>query len=84
MITGSLNERPWRLKGVSVIQIDSTITSIGSYAFANMDKVNRIIMGTSTFIEDTTIFQDCLQTNLPYLRYWCNNTDDWQHPLYQP
>lgn len=52
----SLNERPWRLKGVSVIQIDSTITSIGSYAFANMDKVNRIIMGTSTFIEDTTTF----------------------------
>ena len=52
----SLNERPWRLKGVSVIQIDSTITSIGSYAFANMDTVNRVVMSTSTFIEDTTTF----------------------------
>lgn len=52
----SLNERPWRTKSVSAIRIDSTITSIGAYAFANMSTVNRIIMGTSTFIEDITAF----------------------------
>lgn len=54
-------ERPWRGAAVEAIVIDNTITSIGSYAFADLNEVKYINMGTNTFIEDATCF-----SGIPY------------------
>lgn len=37
--------------------IDDTITSIGKYAFYEMENIQHVTMSTKTFIEDTTAFQ---------------------------
>lgn len=49
-------QRPWRSSGATALIVDSTITSIGSYAFAKMDKLNHIQISASTFIDDETAF----------------------------
>lgn len=51
-------QRPWKDSGVEAIVIDSTITSIGAYAFADMDKVKHITMGTTTFLKNETSFSN--------------------------
>lgn len=54
-------QRPWKGAAVEAIIIDNTITSIGSYAFADLGNVKYITMGTNTFIKDVTCF-----SGLPY------------------
>lgn len=49
-------DRPWKGATVEAIIIDNRITSIGSYAFADLENVKYITMGTATFIKDVTSF----------------------------
>ena len=51
-----LYERPWNGTKVENVFIDKTITSIGKYAFYNMQDLKRISMYKSTFITDVTCF----------------------------
>lgn len=51
-----LDERPWAGTKAESVYIESTITSIGSYAFYNMEKLRHISMYTSTFVKDMTCF----------------------------
>ena len=37
----SLNERPWAKAGIESVYIDGTVTAIGAYAFAGMERVFR-------------------------------------------
>lgn len=52
-----LYERPWHTSSCQYLTIDSTITSIGKYAFYGMKNIKQVIMDTQTFIEDTTCFE---------------------------
>ena len=51
-----LYERPWGNANIESVYIAETITSIGRYAFYDMEKLQYIDMYTSTFIKDTTCF----------------------------
>lgn len=52
-----LYERPWATSNCSVVMIDSTITSIGKYAFYKMENVQNVYISSKTFIEDGTVFE---------------------------
>ena len=51
-----LHERPWAGTKAESVYIESTITSIGSYAFYEMEELRYISMYTSTFVKDMTCF----------------------------
>ena len=51
-----LYERPWAGTKAESVYIESTITSIGSYAFYEMKELRYINMYTSTFVKDLTCF----------------------------
>lgn len=51
-----LYERPWAGVKAESVYIESTITSIGSYAFYEMEYLRNISMYTGTYIKDLTCF----------------------------
>ena len=51
-----LYERPWAGTYAESVYIEPTITSIGSYAFYNMEYLRNVSMSTSTFVKDMTCF----------------------------
>lgn len=51
-----LYERPWANSNCSTVIIDSTITSVGKYAFYKMNTIKNVHISTKTFIEDSTVF----------------------------
>jgi len=51
-----LYERPWAGTKAESVFIEPTITSIGSYAFYEMEELQHISMYTSTFVKDMTCF----------------------------
>lgn len=52
-----LYERPWHTSSCEYLSIDSTITSIGKYAFYGMKNVKYVFMDSQTFIKDSTSFE---------------------------
>lgn len=52
-----LYERPWHTSSCEYLMIDSTITSIGQYAFYDMKNIKHVFISTKTFIEDRNAFQ---------------------------
>ncbi len=58
-----LGNRPWHNKPIRSLIIDDNVTSIGTEAFSNMNKLYHVIMSAGTFIESPTAFsgiaEDC-------------------------
>lgn len=52
-----LYERPWHTSSCEYVMIDSTITSIGKYAFYGMENIKQVFIDTQTFIKDGTCFE---------------------------
>ncbi len=52
-----LYERPWEKSGCHYVSIAPTITSIGEYAFYEVDTIKHVQMHTTTFIENTNCFE---------------------------
>lgn len=52
-----LYERPWHTSSCEYLTIESTITSIGKYAFYGMKNIKYVFIDTQTFIKDNTCFQ---------------------------
>lgn len=52
-----LNERPWHTSTCHYLTIDSTITSIGSYAFYKMENIKHVFISTKTFITNRNAFE---------------------------
>ena len=52
-----LYERPWHTSSCHYVFIDSTITSIGKYAFYKMENIKYVFMDAQTFITDGTCFE---------------------------
>lgn len=50
------SERPWKTSGCTTLIVDSTITYLGSYSFADLSKLQNIQIHSTTFIADTTVF----------------------------
>ncbi|GFI22613.1 hypothetical protein IMSAGC011_01389 [Lachnospiraceae bacterium] len=52
-----LYERPWHSSSAQYLIIDSSITSIGAYAFYKCPNIKYITIATSTFINDKNAFE---------------------------
>lgn len=52
----TLSQRPWHKAACKNLVIDSTITSIGTYAFASLTELKKITLSSTTFIADKTSF----------------------------
>jgi len=52
----TLLQRPWHKSTCKKLIIDNTITSIGTYAFASLTKLEHITLSSTTFIADKTSF----------------------------
>ena len=52
-----LYERPWHSSSAQYLIIDSSITSIGAYAFYKCPNIKHVTIATSTFINDKNAFE---------------------------
>lgn len=70
-----LHERPWANGSTEAVYIAETITSIGKYAFYDMEKLKYIDMYTGTFIKDSTCFDKISYEPIYRLRDCAVNTE---------
>lgn len=70
-----LTERPWANGSIEAVYIAETITSIGKYAFYDIEKLKYIDMYTGTFITDSTCFDKISYEPVYRLRNSALNTE---------